>query len=172
MQKSGQLDMFKKIRTVVTYSIGFAVLQFLQIEKNTEFIQAVLMFSSLAILITMIFMAAFFNSKLASELYHNPKHQYEKTTDLNIVTDYLQKYLHNFLHIAVIALLLLIFPNNLKQEVVLPFFSWDSKWEFHFYWDVLLWYFFVIFVCTIYLKMYIFINIFVGLLRLNTVHFL
>ncbi|WP_022709032.1 hypothetical protein [Bartonella bovis] len=54
--------MFKKIRTVAIYSIGFAVLQFLQIEKNTEFIQAVLMFSSLAILITMIFMAAFFRS--------------------------------------------------------------------------------------------------------------
>ncbi|ENN93717.1 hypothetical protein [Bartonella bovis] len=111
--------MFKKIKTVAIYSIGFAVLQFLQIEKNTEFIQAVLIFSSLAILVTMVFMTAFFNSRLASELYHNPKHQYEKTTDLNIVTDYLQKYLYNFLHMVVMALLLLIFQNvNRELELI------------------------------------------------------
>ncbi|ENN93811.1 hypothetical protein [Bartonella bovis] len=161
--------MFKKIRTVAIYSVGFAILQFLQIEKNTEFIQAVLMFSSLAILITMVFMTAFFNSRLASELYHNPKHQHEKTTDLNIVTDYLQKYLYNFLHMVVMALLLLIFPSNLKQDIVLPF---DSKWEFYFYWDALLWYFFLIFVSNIIFQMYGFINSLVHLFRLNAVHFL
>ncbi|MEL6094098.1 hypothetical protein [Bartonella schoenbuchensis] len=146
--------MFKKIRTVAIYSIGFAVLQFLQIEKNTEFIQAVLMFSSLAILITMIFMGAFFNSKLASELYHNPKHQHEKTTDLNIATDYLQRYLHRFLHIAVMAFLLLLF-QNINREVELIF-----------------WHLFLLFVGTIIFQMYGFVNNFIKSLRLNAVHFL
>ncbi|OPB29538.1 hypothetical protein BWD121_005580 [Bartonella sp. WD12.1] len=143
------------------------MLQFLQIEKSIEFIQAVLIFSSLAIVITMIFMTAFFNSKLASELYHNPKHQYEKTTDLNTVTVYLRKYLYSFLNIVFIALLLLLFPTNLRQDIVLPF---DSKWEFYFYWDVLLWYFFLIFVCTICLQMRGFINSLVHLFNLNAVY--
>ncbi|WP_102830730.1 hypothetical protein [Bartonella bovis] len=154
MQKLGQLDMFKKIRTVVIYSVGFAVLQFLQIEKNTEFIQAVLIFSLLAILVTMVFMTAFFNSRLASELYHNPKHQYEKTTDLNIVTDYLQKYLYNFLHMVVMVLLLLIF-QNVNRELELIF-----------------WHIFLLFVGTICLQMYGFVNNFIKSLRLNAVHFL
>ncbi|MGL2349721.1 hypothetical protein ACOWKN_06515, partial [Helicobacter pylori] len=145
---------FKKIRTVAIYSVGFVVLQFLQIEKNTEFIQAILMFSSLAILTTMIFMAAFFNSKLASELYHNPKHQYEKTTDLNIATDYLQRYLHRFLHMAVMAFLLLLF-QNINREV-----------EFIF------WHLFLLFVGTIIFQMYGFVNNFIKMLRLNAVHFL
>ncbi|WP_146023828.1 hypothetical protein [Bartonella bovis] len=159
--------MFKKIRIVAIYIIGFAVLQFLQIEKNTEFIQAVLMFSSLAILVTMTFMASFFKSRASSELHHSPEHQHKTTTDLNIVTAYLRKYLYNFLHIVFIALLLLIFPSNLKQEVVLP---WDSKWEFHFYWDVLLWYFFLIFVSNIIFQMYGFINSLVHLFNLNAVY--
>ncbi|ENN91899.1 hypothetical protein [Bartonella schoenbuchensis] len=164
--------MFKKIRVLAIYITGFVILWFLKIEKNTEFIQAILMFSSIAFGVTMTFMTAFFNSKLASELYHNPKHQYEKTTDLNIVTDYLLKYLYSFLHLFIIASLLLLFPSNLKQEIVLPFFSWDSKWEFHFYWDVLLWYFFLIFVSNIIFQIYSFINNLVKLLRLNSVHFL
>ncbi|OPB29815.1 hypothetical protein BWD121_008460 [Bartonella sp. WD12.1] len=162
--------MFKKIRTVVIYIIGFAILQFLQIEKNTEFIQAVLMFSSLAILVTMIFMAFFFRSRVSSEFHHSPEHQHKTTTDLNIVTVYLRKYLYSFLNIVFIALLLLLFPSNLRQDIVLPFFSWDSKWEFHFYWDVLLWYFFLIFVCTICLQMRGFINSLVHLFNLNAVY--
>ncbi|WP_102830722.1 hypothetical protein [Bartonella bovis] len=159
--------MFKKIRTVAIYSIGFAVLQFLQIEKNIEFIQAVLIFSSLAVAITMIFMAAFFNSRLASELHHNPEHQHKTTTDLNILTDYLRKYLYSFLYMVFIALLLLLFPSNLRQEVVLPL---DSKWEFHFYWDVLLWYSFLIFVSDIAFQMHSFINSLVHLFNLNAVY--
>ncbi|ENN93224.1 hypothetical protein [Bartonella bovis] len=162
--------MFKKIKTVAIYSIGFAVLQFLQIEKNTEFIQAVLMFSSLAILVTMVFMASFFKSRASSKLHHSPEHQHKTTTDLNIVTAYLRKYLYNFLHIVFIALLLLLFPSNLKQEVVLPFFSWDSKWEFQFCWDVLLWYFFLIFVSDIAFQMRGFINSLVHLFNLNAVY--
>ncbi|ENN91119.1 putative membrane protein [Bartonella bovis 91-4] len=162
--------MFKKIRTVVIYSVGFAVLQFLQIEKNTEFIQAVLIFSSLAILVTMVFIAAFFRSRVSSELHHNPQHQHKTTTDLNILTVYLREYLYSFLHIVFIALLLLLLPSNLRQDIVLPFFSWDSKWEFHFYWDVLLWYFFLIFVSDIALQMRGFINSLVHLFNLNAVY--
>ncbi|AQX30630.1 MULTISPECIES: hypothetical protein [Bartonella] len=163
--------MFKKVKVLTVYITGFVILRFLKIEKNAEFIQAILMFSSIAFGVTMTFMTAFFNSRLASELYHNPKHQYEKTTDLNIVTDYLHKNLYSFLHLFIIASLLLLFPRNLKQEIVLPFFPWDSKWEFHFYWDVLLWYFFLIFVFNIIFQMYGFINNLIKLLRLNSVHF-
>ncbi|AQX19676.1 hypothetical protein [Bartonella sp. WD16.2] len=158
--------MFKIIGTVAIYIIGFAVLQFLQIEKSIEFIQAVLMFSSLAILVTMIFMAFFFRSRVSSEFHHSPEHQHKTTTDLNIVTVYLRKYLYSFLNIVFIALLLLLFPTNLRQDIVLPF---DSKWEFYFYWDVLLWYFFLIFVCTICLQMRGFINSLVHLFNLNAV---
>ncbi|ENN91953.1 hypothetical protein [Bartonella bovis] len=159
--------MFKKIRVLAIYITGFVILWFLKIEKNTEFIQAVLIFSSIAFGVTMTFMAAFFNSRLASELHHNPEHQHKTTTDLNILTDYLRKYLYSFLYMVFIALLLLLFPSNLRQEVVLPL---DSKWEFHFYWDVLLWYSFLIFVSDIAFQMHSFINNLVNLFNLNGVY--
>ncbi|WP_208431680.1 hypothetical protein [Bartonella schoenbuchensis] len=162
--------MFKKIGVLAIYIIGFVVLWFLKIEKNTEFIQAALIFSSIAFGGTMTFMAAFFRSRVASELHHSLAHQHKTTTDLNIVTVYLRKYLYSFLNIVFIALLLLLFPSNLRQDIVLPFFSWDSKWEFHFYWDVLLWYFFVIFVSDIALQMRGFINGLVHLFNLNGVY--
>ncbi|WP_375685477.1 hypothetical protein [Bartonella sp. TT110JLCBS] len=135
--------------------IIFIFLCFLGIKKNLDFIQSILTFASVSLVIVTAVFAILCNSKIPSELQSNPKYKRGNTTGWKTLTRDLQQYMHKLLKLISLALVVLIFPSSYKETVSLPViskyveyklsFSLDTLW----YSDIALWYSFL--VCVLFL---------------------
>ncbi|WP_375647781.1 MULTISPECIES: hypothetical protein [unclassified Bartonella] len=117
--------------------IIFIFLCFLGIKKNLYFIQSILTFASVSLVIVTTVFAILCNSNIPSELQNNPKYKCGNTTGWKILTRDLQQHMHRLLKLISLALVVLIFPN-----------SYTVFW----YLDIVLWYFFV--VCSFFLMLH------------------
>ncbi|WP_375634978.1 MULTISPECIES: hypothetical protein [unclassified Bartonella] len=110
--------------------ITFIFLCFLGIKKNPYFIQSILIFASVSLVIVTAVFAILCNSHIPFELQNNPKYKRSNTTGWKILTRDLQQYMHRLLKLISLALVVLIFPN-----------SYTVFW----YLDIVIWYFFLIY---------------------------
>ncbi|WP_375633771.1 hypothetical protein [Bartonella sp. MM97QHHN] len=110
--------------------ITFIFLCFLGIKKNPYFIQSILIFESVSLVIVTAVFAILCNSHIPFELQNNPKYKRSNTTGWKILTRDLQQYMHRLLKLISLALVVLIFPN-----------SYTVFW----YLDIVIWYFFLIY---------------------------
>ncbi|KEC57485.1 hypothetical protein [Bartonella rochalimae] len=120
--------------------ITFIFLCFSGITKNLEFIQGVLIFVSVGLIIVTTIFAILCNSNIPSELQNNPKYKDDGTTGWVKLTCDLQQYMHRLLNIIILALIALIFPNSYKDTVSLPVISRYVEHKFPFSLDTVLWY--------------------------------
>ncbi|WP_375632781.1 hypothetical protein [Bartonella sp. AA74HLJMH] len=130
--------------------ITFIFLCFLGIKKNPYFIQSILTFASVSLVIVTTVFAILCNSHIPSELQNNPKYKDDDTTGWVKLTRDLQQYLHRLLKLISLALVVLIFPNSYKETVSLPFISKYVEYKLSFsldtvfgYLDIVLWYYFL-----------------------------
>lgn len=79
----------KQIRTLFGI-ITFIVLCFLDIKKNYDFIQGILIFASVALVIVTTIFAILCNSHISSELHYNPKYKHGDTTGWEVLIHDLQ----------------------------------------------------------------------------------
>ncbi|AQX20866.1 hypothetical protein Bcsk_002030 [Bartonella sp. CDC_skunk] len=120
--------------------ITFIFLCFSGITKNLEFIQGVLTFASVGLIIVTTIFAILCNSNIPSELQNNPKYKDDGTTGWVKLTCDLQQYMHRLLNTIILALIALIFPNSYKDTVSLPVISRYVEHKFPFSLDTVLWY--------------------------------
>ncbi|WP_375643798.1 MULTISPECIES: hypothetical protein [unclassified Bartonella] len=120
--------------------ITFIFLCFLGIKKNPYFIQSILTFASVSLVIVTTVFAILCNSKIPSELQSNPKYKRGNTTGWVKLTRDLQQYMHRLLKLISLALVVLIFPNSYKETVSLPFISKYVEYKLSFSLDNVLWY--------------------------------
>ncbi|WP_455475004.1 hypothetical protein [Bartonella sp. B30(2025)] len=154
-----------KKTTILLYGIGFIALialSFLEIEKNTDFIQGVLTFASIFLVIVTILCAILCNSKLPSKLHFDPEYQYENTTSWNIITSDLHLYMHQLFRLIVLALVTLIFSYSPKTDI--SFLSAFGD-EAHFSANTLLWHILLVFVVYVMARTYRLIDKLINLLR-------
>ncbi|WP_254492908.1 hypothetical protein [Bartonella sp. B1099] len=112
----------KQIRAL--FGIGvFIFLCFSGIRKNFDFIQGVLTFASISLIIVTTIFAILCNSNIPSELQNNSNYRDDDTTGWMKLTRDLQRYMHRLLNIIILALVVLIFPNSYKETVSLPVIS-------------------------------------------------
>ncbi|WP_375646611.1 hypothetical protein [Bartonella sp. TT29SHDZB] len=120
--------------------ITFIFLCFLGIKKNLDFIQSILTFASVSLVIVTTVFAILCNSHIPSELQSNPKYKDDDTTGWVKLTRDLQQYLHRLLKLISLALIVLIFPNSYKETVFLPVISKYVNYKLSFPLDTVLWY--------------------------------
>ncbi|WP_375649265.1 hypothetical protein [Bartonella sp. MU70NMGDW] len=120
--------------------ITFIFLCFLGIKKNLYFIQNILTFASVSLVIVTTVFAILCNSHIPSELQSNPKYKCGNTTGWKILTRDLQQYMHRLLKLISLALVVLIFPNSYKETVSLPIISKYVEHKLSFSLDTVLWY--------------------------------
>ncbi|WP_375639657.1 MULTISPECIES: hypothetical protein [unclassified Bartonella] len=139
--------------------ITFIFLCFLGIKKNPYFIQSILTFASVSLVIVTTVFAILCNSKIPSELQSNPKYKRGNTTGWVKLTRDLQQYMHRLLKLISLALVVLIFPSSYKETVSLPFISKYVEYKLSFsldnvlwYSDIALWYSFL--VCVLFLMLH------------------
>ncbi|WP_375706108.1 hypothetical protein [Bartonella sp. AA2SXKL] len=130
--------------------ITFIFLCFLGIKKNPYFIQSILTFASVSLVIVTAVFAILCNSHIPFELQNNPKYKRGNTTGWKTLTRDLQQYMHRLLKLISLALVVLIFPNSYKETVSLPVTSKHVEHQFSFsldtvfgYLDIVLWYYFL-----------------------------
>ncbi|WP_375627848.1 MULTISPECIES: hypothetical protein [unclassified Bartonella] len=120
--------------------ITFIFLCFLGIKKNPYFIQSILIFASISLIIVTNIFVILCNSNIPFELQNNPKYKDDDTTGWVKLTRDLQQYLHRLLKLIILALIVLIFPNSYKESVFLPVISKYVKYKLSFSLDTVLWY--------------------------------
>ncbi|UNE55280.1 hypothetical protein [Bartonella machadoae] len=120
--------------------ISFIFLCFLGIRKNIDFIQTILTFASVSLVIVTIVFAILCNSHIPYELQNNPKYRCGNTTGWQRLTRDLQQYMHRLLKLITLALVVLLFPNSYKETVSLPVISQYVEHNFSFSLDSVLWY--------------------------------
>ncbi|WP_375618711.1 MULTISPECIES: hypothetical protein [unclassified Bartonella] len=138
--------------------IIFIFVCFLGIRKNLDFIQGILTFASISLVIVTTVFAILCNSNIPSELQSNAKYKDDDTTGWVKLTRDLQQYLHRLLKLISLALVVLIFPNSYKETVSLPVISRYVEYKLSFplgyciwYSDIALWYSFL--VCVLFLML-------------------
>ncbi|WP_208434742.1 hypothetical protein [Bartonella taylorii] len=119
--------------------IVFIFLCFSGIKKNIDFIQGILTFASVGLIIVTTIFAILCNSNIPSELQNNPKYKDDDTTGWVKLTRDLQQYMHRLLNIIILALIVLIFPNSYKETVSLPVISSYMEHKFPFSLDTVMW---------------------------------
>ncbi len=112
--------------------ITFIFLCFLGIKKNPYFIQSILTFASVSLVIVTTVFAILCNSHIPSELQSNPKYKGDDTTGWVKLTRDLQQYLHRLLKLISLAFVVLIFPNSYKETVSLPVISRYVEYKLSF----------------------------------------
>ncbi|WP_273760750.1 hypothetical protein [Bartonella sp. ML70XJBT.G] len=146
-------------------TIIFIFLCFSGIRKNLDFIQGILTFASVSLIIVTTLFAILCNSNIPSELHYNPKYKHGDTTGWERLTGDLRQYMHRLLKIIILALIVLIFPNSYKETVSLPVISKYVEHNFSFsldiallysdialcYLNIILWYYFL--VCVLFLML-------------------
>ncbi|WP_375623505.1 MULTISPECIES: hypothetical protein [unclassified Bartonella] len=120
--------------------ITFIFLCFLGIKKNLYFIQSILTFASVSLVIVTTVFAILCNSHIPSELQNNPKYKRGNTTGWKILTRDLQQYMHRLLKLITLALVVLIFPSSYKETVSLLAISKYVEHKLSFSLDTVLWY--------------------------------
>ncbi|WP_375652106.1 MULTISPECIES: hypothetical protein [unclassified Bartonella] len=120
--------------------ITFIFLCFLGIKKNPYFIQSILTFASVSLVIVTAVFAILCSSHIPFELQNNPKYKRSNTTGWKTLTRDLQQYMHRLLNIIILALVVLIFPSGYKETVSLPIFSNYVEHKLSFSLDTILWY--------------------------------
>ncbi|UNE53627.1 hypothetical protein [Bartonella machadoae] len=120
--------------------ISFIFLCFLGIRKNIDFIQTILTFASVSLVIVTIVFAILCNSHIPYELQNNPKYKCGNTTGWQRLTRDLQQYMHRLLKLMTLALVVLLFPNSYKETVSLPVISQYVEHKLSFSLDSVLWY--------------------------------
>ncbi|ENN94008.1 hypothetical protein [Bartonella vinsonii] len=120
--------------------ITFIFLCFLGIKKNLYFIQSILTFASVSLVIVTTVFAILCNSNIPSELQSNPKYKCGNTTGWVKLTRDLQQYMHRLLKLIMLAFVALIFPSSYKETVSLPVISRYMEHKFPFSLDTILWY--------------------------------
>ncbi len=120
--------------------IIFTLVCFSRIRKNLDFIQGILTFTSISLVIVTTVFAIFCNSNIPSESQNNPQHKCGNTTGWKRLTCELQKYMHSLLKLIILALVVLIFPSSYKETVSLPVISKYAEHKFSFSLDTVLWY--------------------------------
>ncbi|WP_317992912.1 hypothetical protein [Bartonella gliris] len=120
--------------------ITFIFLCFLGIKKNLDFIQSILTFASVSLVIVTTVFAILCNSNIPSELQSNPKYKCGNTTGWKILTRDLQQYMHRLLKLISLALVVLIFPSSYKETVSLSVISKYVEHKLSFSLDTVLWY--------------------------------
>ncbi|UTO29215.1 hypothetical protein [Bartonella harrusi] len=120
--------------------ISFIFLCFLGIRKNIDFIQTILTFASVSLVIVTIVFAILCNSHIPYELQNNPKYKCGNTTGWQRLTRDLQQYMHRLLKLITLALVVLSFPNSYKETISLPVISQYVEHNFSFSLDSVLWY--------------------------------
>ncbi|WP_455482528.1 hypothetical protein V4P56_02675 [Bartonella sp. B35(2025)] len=128
-------------------------------EKNTDFIQGVLTFASIALGMVTTAFAVLSNSKLPSKLHFDSEYQYEHTTSWNIITSHLRQYMRQLASLIILALVTLTFPCSLKTDISFSvvlgdeiFFSVNDG--LFYISNTLLWHIFLIFAAYIMSRTY------------------
>ncbi len=112
--------------------ITFIFLCFLGIKKNPYFIQSILTFASVSLVIVTAVFAILCNSHIPFELQNNPKYKCGNTTGWVKLTRDLQQYMHRLLKLISLALVVLIFPSSYKETVSLPVISRYVEYKLSF----------------------------------------
>lgn len=120
--------------------IAFIFLCFLGIKKNADFIQGILTFASVGLIIVTTVFAILCNSNIPAELQNNPKYKCGNTTGWVRLTCDLQQYMHRLLKLISLALVVLIFPSSCKETVSFPVVSRYMEHKFPFSLDTVMWY--------------------------------
>ncbi|WP_375631043.1 MULTISPECIES: hypothetical protein [unclassified Bartonella] len=120
--------------------IMFIFVCFLGIRKNLDFIQGILTFASISLVIVTTVFAILCNSNIPSELQNNPQYKCGNTTGWKTLTCELHQYMHSLLKLIILALVVLIFPSSYKETVSLPVISKYVEHKFSFSLDTVLWY--------------------------------
>ncbi|EJF82621.1 hypothetical protein [Candidatus Bartonella washoeensis] len=120
--------------------ITFIFLCFLGIKKNIDFIQTILTFASVSLVIVTTVFAILCNSHIPSELQNNPKYKDDDTTAWVKLTRDLQQYMHSVLKLIMLALVVFIFPSSYEETVSFPVISQYVEHKLSFSLDTVLWY--------------------------------
>ncbi len=158
---------------ILLYGFWFMVfmsLFFFKLEKNIDFIQGILIFSSIALGMVTTAFAILCSSKLPSKLHFDPEYQYKYTTSWNIITSGLRLYMHQLVSLIVLALVTLVFPCGLKTDISFSIvLGYDIPFSINailFYIsNTLLWYVLLLFAAYIMKRTYQLIDDLVNLLR-------
>ncbi len=119
--------------------IIFIFVCFSGIRKNLDFIQGILTFASISLVIVTTVFAILCNSNIPSELQNNPQYKCGNTTGWKSLTCELQQYMHSLLKLIILARVVLIFPSSYKETVSLPVISKYAEHKFSFSLDTVLW---------------------------------
>lgn len=135
------MNMFtNKQRKALFGIIIFVFLCFSGIRKNLDFIQGILTFASISLVIVTTVFAILCNSNIPSELQNNPQYKCGNTTGWKRLTCDLQQYMHSLLKLITLVLVVLIFPSSYKETVSFPVISNYVEHKFSFSLDTVLWY--------------------------------
>ncbi len=99
-----------------------------------------MIFASFGLIIITNIFVILCNSHIPFELQNNPKYKDDDTTGWVKLTRDLQQYLHRFLKIIILALVVLIFPSSYKETVSLSVISNYVEHKLSFSLDTVLWY--------------------------------
>ncbi|SPU26571.1 Uncharacterised protein [Candidatus Bartonella washoeensis] len=123
----------KQIRALLGVTT-FIFLCFLGIKKNLDFIQTILTFASVSLVIVTTVFAILCNSHIPSELQNNPKYKDDDTTGWVKLTRDLQQYMHSVLKLIMLAFIVLIFPSSYEETVSLSVVSQYVEHKLSFHW--------------------------------------